>query len=104
MIHNRIPRLPGTGPAGLASADAAAEETLVPDERSGVTPAQMVERKVMSLLHDMRLPRGWRETSGPRGALCYTGAEDRTQFACQQNVAHGAKLGHAKCTTIVWSP
>lgn len=32
------------------------EETLVPDARAGVTPAQMVERKVASLLKGQALP------------------------------------------------
>jgi hypothetical protein len=35
------------------------QEMLVPDSRSGVRPAQMVERKVLSLLGGGQLPVSW---------------------------------------------
>jgi hypothetical protein len=42
-------------PAGVA-----AEESLVTDARAGLTPAQMVERKLVSLLPTTSLPIGHR--------------------------------------------
>ncbi len=93
MIHNPIARLFGMAPASLPRADERPEETLVADDRNGVTPAQMVERRLMFLLHDIPLPRGSGETFGPRRALCYTGAEDETQPGRQRLMDRGADLG-----------
>ena len=89
-IHNPIACLV---PASLASADAAAEETLVADDRNGVTPAQMVERRLMLLLHDIPLPRAWGETFGPRRAVSYTSAGDETQAGRQRIMDRGVDLG-----------
>jgi hypothetical protein len=45
------------------------EEALVTDARDGLTPAQMVERKLVSLLQSTPLPLSRLSTSGPRRAL-----------------------------------
>jgi hypothetical protein len=59
---------------GLVTLDAAVpEETLVPDARAGVTPAQMVERKLSSLLRGVALPLSWLLAARPRCGPCRTG-------------------------------
>ena len=42
------------------------EESLVHDARAGLTPAQMVEQKLVSLLQSAQLPLSRMEGSGPR--------------------------------------
>jgi hypothetical protein len=75
MIHNQIASLISM-PARLANAEATPEETLVADERDGVTPAQMVERRLILLLHDTPLPRASGETFGPRRTVSYASPGD----------------------------
>jgi hypothetical protein len=78
MIHNPIARLVGMAPASLPRADAPPEETLVANDRNGVTPAQMVERRLMLLLHGTPPSPVSGKTFRPRRALCFTGAGDET--------------------------
>ena len=47
----------------------AAEETLVADSRAGLTPAEMVERKLASLLESVPLPVSQLQAAGTRRAL-----------------------------------
>ncbi len=42
------------------------EEVLVTDPRAGLTPAQVVERKLVALLNSVPLPMSRSETTGPR--------------------------------------
>jgi hypothetical protein len=46
-----------------------AEESCVTDARANLTPAQMVERKLVSLLQGTRLPVSRRQGGGPRRPL-----------------------------------
>ncbi len=78
MINNPIARLVGMAPASLPRDDAPPEETLVADDRSGVTPAQMVDRRLMFLLQGTPPSPVSDKTFRPRRALCFTGAEDET--------------------------
>jgi hypothetical protein len=65
-VANPLRFRPATEPAALAEPDAAGtasatldgaeEEALVADARAGLTPAQMVERKLGSLLKSNPLP------------------------------------------------
>jgi hypothetical protein len=55
-----------TPPAVVA---AAAQEALVSDPRAGLTPAQLVERKLVSLLPGAQLPVSRLQGPGPRRAL-----------------------------------
>jgi hypothetical protein len=55
---------PPTEPAAVAS-----EEALVTDARAGLTPAQMVERKLVSLLQSGPLPAGRPQSTAPRRVL-----------------------------------
>jgi hypothetical protein len=48
---------------------AAPQESLVADTREGLTPAQMVERKLVSLLRSTPLPVSRMQTPGTRRAL-----------------------------------
>lgn len=48
---------------------AAASEALVSDARAGLTPAQMVERKLFSMLRSAPLPVSRLQSGGPRRAL-----------------------------------
>jgi hypothetical protein len=50
-------------------AAAAPEEALVNDARAGLTPAQMVERKLFSMLRSAPLPVSRLQSAGPRRAL-----------------------------------
>jgi hypothetical protein len=93
MIHNPIARLFGMAPASLPSADAPAEETLVPDDRNGVTPAQMVERRLMVLLNGTPPSAVSGKTFRPRRALCYTGAGDETQPGRQRIMERSVNSG-----------
>jgi hypothetical protein len=56
-------------PRSAASPPAAAEEALVSDARAGLTPAEMVERKLASLLQGAPLPLSQRKTVSPRRPL-----------------------------------
>jgi hypothetical protein len=47
----------------------AAQEALVSDARAGLTPAQMVERKLFSMLRSTPLPASRLQSSRPRHAL-----------------------------------
>ena len=47
------------GEAGRTASD----ETLITDARAGVSPAQMVERKLLSLIGDGQLPVSWLQTA-----------------------------------------
>jgi len=71
----------GMRPANLAVAPAASEETLVADARTGVTPAQMVERRLLVLLDGTPLPPVWEETFRPRRPLFYAGAGEQLKPA-----------------------
>jgi hypothetical protein len=51
------------------SAPLATEEVMVADVRAGLTPAQMVERKLVSLLKATPLPMSRLQTSNARRAL-----------------------------------
>ena len=62
-LHSRFAP-PPTEPLASAS-----EEALVTDARAGLTPAQMVERKLVSLLHSAPLPVSQLQTVGPRRLL-----------------------------------
>jgi hypothetical protein len=48
---------------------AAGSEDLVRDARAGLTPAQMVERKLFSMLGSEPLPVSRLQSAGPRRAL-----------------------------------
>jgi hypothetical protein len=48
---------------------AAAEEALVSDARAGLTPAQLVERKLVSMLPSEPLPVSRLQGPGPRRPL-----------------------------------
>jgi hypothetical protein len=52
-----------------ALAAAAAEEALVNDARAGLTPAQMVERKLFSMLRSAPVPVSRLQGAGPRRTL-----------------------------------
>jgi hypothetical protein len=52
-------------PASLAPG-ALAQEVLVSDDRSGLTPAQMVERKLIRMLSNTPLPTSRLSWPGPR--------------------------------------
>jgi hypothetical protein len=93
MSHDATARSFDMTPANLAVASAASEETLVADARSGVTPAQMVEKRLVFLLQGTPLPRGSRETFEPRRALSYTGAGDQPHPARQRIMDRGVPLG-----------
>ena len=54
--------------SALLLSDSPAEETLVTDARAGLTPAQMVERRLASLLQNGPPPLGSSQHSGPRRA------------------------------------
>jgi hypothetical protein len=51
------------------SAAVISEEALVTDARAGLTPAQMVERKLASVLQSAPLPVSQLQTVGPRRTL-----------------------------------
>jgi hypothetical protein len=53
LRNSTLPRVP---PAGLHKPHGLTEEALVADDRAGLTPAQMVERKLASLLKSKPLP------------------------------------------------
>jgi hypothetical protein len=50
----------------LAITAASEEEVLVVDSRAGLTPAQVVERKLVALLNSTPLPMSQMETTVPR--------------------------------------
>ena len=50
-------------------AAAAVEEALVSDARDGLTPAQMVERKLFSMLRSTPLPASRLQSARPRRTL-----------------------------------
>jgi hypothetical protein len=54
-----------TEPASLAPAGPP-QELLVRDDRSGLTPAEMVERKLMRMLNNTPLPTSRLSWPGPR--------------------------------------
>ena len=54
---------------GQQTAPAVTEEVMVADVRAGLTPAQMVERKLVSLLKATPLPMSRLQTTGARRAL-----------------------------------
>ena len=62
-LSSHFPPRP-TEPANLTS-----EEALVTDARAGLTPAQMVERKLVSLLQSAPLPVSRLQATAPRRAL-----------------------------------
>ncbi len=45
----------------------APDETLVSDPRAGLSPAQLVERKLVLLLPGTPLPMSWLQAARPRG-------------------------------------
>jgi hypothetical protein len=47
-----VPGQPGLSAPGAPRACDEREEELIPDARSGLSPAQLVEKKLMALLHD----------------------------------------------------
>ena len=55
-----------TGSAIRVEYPAQPEETLVTDPRARLTPAQMVERKLVALLQSVPLPISRLEKAGPR--------------------------------------
>ena len=55
--------------ANLVPAPAAAQEDLVSDARAGLTPAQMVERKLFSMLRSTPLPASRLQSARPRRSL-----------------------------------
>jgi hypothetical protein len=55
------PPMPGFSATGFCE-----EEVLVVDPRAGLTPAQVVERKLAALLDSVPLPLSQMETAGPR--------------------------------------
>jgi hypothetical protein len=57
--HLGGPNTPPLAESGRTPSD----ETLITDARAGVTPAQMVERKVLSLLGEGQLPVSWLRTA-----------------------------------------
>jgi hypothetical protein len=93
MIPKPIARLFGRAPASLSSADAPGAETLVADVRNGVTPAQMVDRRLLFLLHGTPVSPVRGEILGPRRALCYAAAGDETQPGRQRIRDRGSNLG-----------
>ncbi len=60
---------PASPPDGQQPAPAVTEEVMVADVRAGLTPAQMVERKLVSLLKATPLPMSRLQTTGARRAL-----------------------------------
>jgi hypothetical protein len=54
---------------GQQPAAAVTEEVMVADVRAGLTPSQMVERKLVSLLKATPLPMSRLQTTGARRAL-----------------------------------
>jgi hypothetical protein len=71
-------------------AAAPAEETLVLDARAGVTPAQMVERKLSSLLRGVVLPVSWLLSARPRWSPCRTGSRGGESQRVKQQRTSGA--------------
>jgi hypothetical protein len=66
MPHQGFTNRFSTGSANPAATAGTAEEALVTDSRAGLTPAQMVERKLVSLLQSTPLPRDRQTVAGPR--------------------------------------
>ena len=58
------PRVDSEQPAPVVT-----EEVMVADVRAGLTPSQMVERKLVSLLKATPLPMSRLQTTGARRAL-----------------------------------
>ena len=58
------PQVDGQEPTAVAT-----EEVMVADVRAGLTPSQMVERKLVSLLKATPLPMSRLQTTGARRAL-----------------------------------
>jgi hypothetical protein len=56
-------------PTNPAPVPAAAQEALVSDARAGLTPAQQVERKLVSMLRNAPLPVSRLQGPGPRRPL-----------------------------------
>jgi hypothetical protein len=53
---NRTSKSPRPAQQEASQAWTATEESLVRDDRAGLTPAQIVERKLVSLLNNLPLP------------------------------------------------
>jgi hypothetical protein len=67
-----MPHESDTTRSRIATPEAApvlSEESLVNDARAGLTPAQMVERKLVSLLQSAPLPVSRFQSDGPRRPL-----------------------------------
>jgi hypothetical protein len=60
---------PSAGPDGTPPPAQATEEVMVADDRAGLSPSQMVERKLVSLLKAAPLPLSRLQTTSPRRAL-----------------------------------
>jgi hypothetical protein len=58
-----------TSPPVVTTPAASPRESLVQDARSGLTPAQMVERKLAALLHSTPMPVSRMQNSEKRRAL-----------------------------------
>jgi hypothetical protein len=56
-------------PEGAQNVAAGKEEVMVADVRAGLTPAQMVERRLVSLLKVTPLPMSRLQTTNPRRPL-----------------------------------
>ena len=66
-----------TDRADPVPAAAAGQEALVSDARAGLTPAQMVERKLFALLRSTPLPASRLQSARPRRALSERAAPPR---------------------------
>jgi len=64
--ERRLPALAPEGTPPFSEVPFAAEEVLVRDARAGLTPAQMVERKLISLLKGAPLPVSHLQTAARR--------------------------------------
>jgi hypothetical protein len=69
MYHEGTPVRYNPDAAPSTARATAAEESLVSDARAGLTPAQQVERKLVSLLRSTPLPLSQLQTAGPRRSL-----------------------------------
>jgi hypothetical protein len=56
QVQNAVPALQAVARARLTAAQGKKEEALVADARAGLTPSQMVERKLAALLKSQPLP------------------------------------------------
>jgi len=69
MHRKRIPLRFQIATGPVSTTAPSTEESLVSDARAGLSPAQQVERKLVSLLKSTPLPVSRLQSTGPRRSL-----------------------------------